>query len=442
MTDFHHNIFYYYRGAKQSDLDVDSQLEDNTTKALINTLENCSTKVVVEFLKWLGIEAAGKAKFELQKKTIGGMRIRPKPQRLLLGLVDKGENAVCAEWEAAEGDSRPDAWIYGQDYVVLIESKVGSASLDPSQMQCHFQKLQTDARQRPRFEVRTWAEVHRFFVGLLPGLSDQDKWLVEQFTQYLEWNSMTEFTGFEEGMFDFFVIRDDEYAVTKEWVRSTMKAFADKILNGTDGMRVFDDAFYRECHLGQIRLNNDYYDDHCWVAFFGPENGGREDQKFGNWAHQTVSIYDYGLEVFVNVELKPAIERLRKKVRNERQEFIEIVTALPEPFTFRVAERIQRQVQIYEDYEVANLGAGVHKKGAYGLKNPKSEGFDYVETLLKQIHLPYLSVRKRIDRERALELSAGNGDALVNEVVRIMKAFHPLVEFINTSHYSMRRALD
>jgi hypothetical protein len=356
----------------------------------------------------------------------------------LLGLVDKGQKSAYDDLEGSvEGDSRPDAWIYGQDYVILIESKVGNASIELDQMQCHFQKLQTkpDARQRPRFEVRTWAEVHRFFVGLLPGLSDKDKWLVEQFTQYLEWNSMTEFTGFEEGMFDFFVTRDDEDAVTKKWVRDTMEAFADKILNGTDGMRVFNDAFYREYHLGKLRLNDDYYDDHYWVAFFGPENGGREDQKFSNWAHQTVSIYDYGLEVFVNVELKPAIEKLRKKVRNERQKFIEVVTALPEPFTFRVAERIKRYTRFYDDYEIASLRAGVYEaphSRPYGLKDPESEGFDYFETLLKQIHLPYLSVRKRIDRKKALELSEGNGDALVNEVVRIMKAFHPLVEFINT----------
>jgi hypothetical protein len=427
MTDFHHNIFYYYRGAKQSDLDFDSQLEDNTTKALINTLEHCSSKVVVEFLKWLNIEAAGKSRFELQKKTIGERRIGRKSQRLLLGLVDKGQKSAYDDLEGSvEGDSRPDAWIYGENYVVLIESKVGDASLDPSQMQCHLQKLKAGARQRPRCKVQTWAKVHRFFVGLLPGLSDQDKWLVEQFTQYLEWSSMTEFTGFEEGMFDFFVTRDDEDAVTKKWVRDTMEAFADKILNGTDGMRDFNDAFYRDYNLGNIKLT----DDHCWVAFFGPANG--DSENFGNWAHQTVAVYNYGLEVFANAELKPAIDRLRKKVHNERQKFVDIVTALPEPFTVRVAERIQRYASLYDDYEVANLKAGVHKKGPYGLKDPESEGFDCFETLLEQIHLPYLSVRKRIDRERALELSERNGDALVNKVVSIMKAFHPLVEFINT----------
>lgn len=37
MTDFHRNIFSYYKGASQPEQDREQQLEDNTTKALVNT---------------------------------------------------------------------------------------------------------------------------------------------------------------------------------------------------------------------------------------------------------------------------------------------------------------------------------------------------------------------------------------------------------------------
>jgi len=40
-------------------------------------------------------------------------------------------------------------------------------------------------------------------------------------------------------------------------------------------------------------------------------------------------------------------------------------------------------------------------------------------------------VKKNIHRKEVFELSKGNGNELVDKVVRIMKAFHPLVEFIN-----------
>lgn len=76
MPDFHHNIFYYYRGAMQEDSQFERQLEDNTTKALINTLEHCSQSVSQKFLNWLGIHASGKPHFELQRKSIGEAKIK------------------------------------------------------------------------------------------------------------------------------------------------------------------------------------------------------------------------------------------------------------------------------------------------------------------------------------------------------------------------------
>ena len=210
MSDFHHNIFYYYRGYKQSKQDgYDQQLENNTTKALINVLKHCHPDVVSDFLKWLGIQTTGNVEVELQKPTIGREKIRRTSQRLLLCLVaipEKNGDSICTKLEGSvSGDSCPDAWIYGGDFVVLIESKVGDASLNLDQMRCHFRKLQENSWQKPRCQVRTWAEVHQFFDTLLPELKDKNKLLAEQFMQYLEWNGMTDFIGFDEGMFEFFV---------------------------------------------------------------------------------------------------------------------------------------------------------------------------------------------------------------------------------------------
>ncbi len=210
MPDFHHNIFYYYRGARQADSEFERQLEDNTTKALINTLEHCSQTVSQRFLKWLGIDANGKTNFELQRKTIGETKIKGKSERLLLGLIPMQiERQPTSENISAREDSRPDAWIYGDNFVVLIESKV-VGNLDSNQMLYHIQKLQVDPNHQVRSEVRKWADVHRFFVGILPELSDSNKWLVTQFIQYLEWISMAEFTGFKPEVFDYLIAHDDE----------------------------------------------------------------------------------------------------------------------------------------------------------------------------------------------------------------------------------------
>ena len=422
MTDFHHNIFYYYRGAQRSNRERERQLEDNTTKALINTLEHCSPTVVLKFLDWLGITAAGPAKFELQKASIGTGKIWGRSQRLLLGLVpSKGASDPCDELDgtavATKEDSRPDAWLYGDDFIVLLESKV-AGSLELDQMQRHYQKLRVGMEGQPRCEVRTWAEVHQFFVGILPELCGKDKWIVEQFTQYLEGIGMAEFAGLEQEIFDYFITHDDEEE--RQRVRGIVQSFAEKIL---DGLQAFDSSFYQSYDVGQLQLKDKY----CWVAF------GPEGEEYRQWAHQTVSLGAYGLDVFVNVELKHATDKLKARICRDKQGFREKVKSLllDEPFSVQVEERKKIRASLYDYHRIARLEADYLRDPKLGL-----HGFNYIEELLKQIHLPYLSVRRRIDRNRALELSRGDGRSLVDEVVGVMKAFHPLVKFINEPDYT------
>src|SRR5262249_25711957 len=147
---------------------------------------------------------------------------------------------------------------------------------------------------------------------------DQDEWLVKQFTQYLEWNAMTEFTRFEEQMFEFFV-RSEKDPDEKRWIRDTMGRFAEKVLQGPKGLHAVDPSFYQMFHVGNFRPE----DDHMWVAF-GPD----EPANFRNVAHQTISLDDYGLQVFVNVELLPAAKLLRERIRSDKQTFIGIVANL------------------------------------------------------------------------------------------------------------------
>lgn len=430
MTDFHENVFYYYRGSRQAQPgQYDQQLEDNTTKALVNTLQHCDPVVALKFLAWLGIKATGKIAVQLQRSTIGKARIRRASQRVLLGLVgvpEPGSDSGAAMQEGpVDGDSRPDAWLYGEDFVVLIESKVGEASLKPSQMQAHLRKLQPNGRHRPRCKVRTWAEVHQFFAMCLPELSGKDKWLVEQFNQYLEWKGMTEFAGFEEWMFEFFV-RKEKDAEEKRLIRRTMECFGEKVLNS--GLKAASPTFYQEPWVGKLSTGGD----HFWVAF-GPAGG---PMVFGKKAHQTISLYDFGLDVFVNVEMLPAIKMLRKGIHNDKQRFIDIISGLPAPFSAWIEQKEMRKDRPMksDSYPIVRLEGGScepHHRGFYGLKDPKSSAFDYLVRLLEEIRLPYLSVRRRIERKRVLELSKGGGKALVAEVVKVMKAFNPLVEFIN-----------
>ena len=201
----------------------------------------------------------------------------------------------------------------------------------------------------------------------------------------------------------------------------TMQSFADKILVQVKKL----DPFYQGYDPGRLRLK----DEGCWVAFgpIGPVLG-----EYRQWAHQTVSLKAYALDVFVNVELKPAVDMLRRRIRTDRGTFRRVVAELPSPFSVQVLEREKRRGPLYDSHDIAELDADYLKHPELG-----RYGFDYVETLLEQVHLPNLVVKRRIDRDETLELSRKDrGKSLVDEVVRIMQAFHPLVRFVNEPDYT------
>ena len=418
MSNFHGNIFAYFRGGVQSESDRERQLEDNTTKALINTLEHTSRSLTARFLAWLGVSSSGKVSFAQQRASLGDDLVRKKPRRVLLAIVGSKNpvnEMICSQLPSKfEGGSRPDAWIFGEEFAVLVESKVGEATLGKNQMACHWDRL------RPQTcKIITWADVHRFFSSLeVTGGDTKSCWIVDQFIAYLEWTGMTDFTGFKEEMFEFFVATE-RHADTQRWVRSAVDGLAESVLEGKDGLREHD-SWYSGKTVGNLNKDSDHY----WVAF-GPE------KEFRNWAHQTISLYEQKLDVFVNVELLPAIKRLRKKIQSG--EFRKLVASLPAPFTICIEERkMTNQPRVFDYFAVAEVRGGIDKRRRYGLKDPHSPGFDYVEKLLQDIEYPYMSLRRTISRSQVLELSEPNGDALVAEVLQTLKGFHPLVEFINS----------
>ena len=84
---------------------------------------------------------------------------------------------------------------------------------------------------------------------------------------------MTEFVGFSEDMFEFFV-QSERDPDMKRSVRGTVEALGDKVLAG---LKKFD-KFYSAKHVGNLAKESDHY----WVAF-GPS-------KFGNLAHKTIAL--------------------------------------------------------------------------------------------------------------------------------------------------------
>ena len=74
--DLHHNVFYSYRGPI-TDADArERQLENNLTKALVNTLSLGGDAVCRAFLAEIGIPDARRAKLLLQRRDLPSGRKR------------------------------------------------------------------------------------------------------------------------------------------------------------------------------------------------------------------------------------------------------------------------------------------------------------------------------------------------------------------------------
>ena len=84
--DLHNNLFYSYRGPI---LDADArerQLENNLTKALVNTLSLGGEKVCRAFLSEIGIRDARDAKFLLQRRDLQIRSAKDRQDHVLLGI--------------------------------------------------------------------------------------------------------------------------------------------------------------------------------------------------------------------------------------------------------------------------------------------------------------------------------------------------------------------
>jgi hypothetical protein len=422
VADFHHNVFYYYHGAHRSEQEREQQLENNTTKALVNTLEHCGDGVAIRFLSWLGIKTVDRGLVELQRPTVEMARPPDGPKSLLLGLVPRGMERSCDELLAGAtnqaGDSYPDAWIHGSDFVVLVESKILSP-LDPGQFQRHYRKLTSLAATSPRCLVQTWADVYTCFQSMLPAadLTSTDRWLIRQFLQYLAWTGLGPFVGFTSGMFAYFVDRDDEDA--RQWVRGTMSSLGEELLPRLREL----DPFYEDYDAGVLRRD----DTHCWVAFGPGKNAYRR------YAHLTVALYKDYLSIFVNVELASAIRLLRERVRSDSAAFQAILCGIPEPFTLEIQERRQTQGSLYRPHPVASLAAS-------DLCHPDASpaGLNQLELLLEQSWkparriYPYFTVTKRLTQDSVLDLSRdGQAGELIDRIASVARELHPLVALIN-----------
>jgi len=261
MRDPHQNIFFYYRGPskRQKYSLYDPQIEDNATKALINILEFCNQlrfdNLLNSFLKEVNA-----------------------PKRLVKTfLLQKGLDS-----------SRPDAVIDFSDYKIHIECKI-KAKLNISQIKNHLNGINAQdglvvITNEPehknelkkigdaRIKYLCWSTVHQICRNVINNTKTDKKYaavaqLIKQFTDYLEVAVMTEFNGFNDADFDFWIDPNPYYRpILKKKLEALAIIIKEKLPKSISSEYSFVKTGNIPHSIGDDRF--------AWVAIKKPKNAG------------------------------------------------------------------------------------------------------------------------------------------------------------------------
>lgn len=222
----HHNVFFAYRGPSTSNAPaaIDAQLEDTTTKALINTLELAPDDLATPWLASIGIDAPGGAA-PIAHHLQGGPTHDDAPDRHLVVITAGPVDPAAAPWDpSAAVAGRVDACLYRPGaFLVAVESKV-TADLDGGQLLRHAEdwgipRPTVDGGRLvgplpPEWVQTTWPAVHAWATEhrRTPDLHPVSAFLLDQLAEYLEILGFAPFAGFRPEDLEFLAARAAENA--------------------------------------------------------------------------------------------------------------------------------------------------------------------------------------------------------------------------------------
>ena len=384
------NIFNYYRG-QNSDKDTDAvendyQIEDNTTKALINTLEKSINNVTIKFLEKLGVSIKRKANYELQPKL------------------------DC---------SRPDAVISFGNQNIYIESKV-AAKLDIQQVQNHINGFENqmdillvitlnekDAKlvsQLPNVIFITWNEIWKHFSEI----ETDDKvssFLIDEFSNYLEGNNMTEFNTWKQEDFNAFLfIEQDSDKECRRNVKVKFSSFM-KLLH--------KQLQNRNCYpTTKINIQTKIEEDtiYIWGNFVEKEIKNSIDI-----AHFLLRISANGISIGINIEGAKPTREFTKKLNNTSQEFTNICEQL-NGYSLILRKRWKTErIRIFDNKELINIYLGEN----YNLTDT-----EYLMNKISQFDLIEINIEKDINKNDKIIKS---NDFIINcleELIMLEKIYY------------------
>lgn len=310
----YHNIFDYYRGpSKGSDAHKNKVLENNVTKALLNTIDLCPN-LGRYFISWLNEKYFKERGVSLNPPDITEIRIVEGPTddeirdknitKILLGIKKHGKDYKS---ETRKGE-RVDGTIVGQGWLVAIESKL--EGMDTSQLKAEQKRI----RAEKPIQV-LWKELKECFEKALEiedNQSDKDGLFVDQFAGFLRSKGLIPFRGFKKRHFDY-ILKDQGQRSEEE--KEDFKSLF-KELHGELSRYVCED----KKRLGNLYWESDAQtkgtrvkeDDYAELRFYIRSNRSIP-VNVTLWAERKKEHRAY-LEVYADIEGERKLKRLAGRI--------------------------------------------------------------------------------------------------------------------------------
>ena len=414
MRDPHQNIFYYYRGPSKKTVDSlhDTQVEDNTTKALINLLE-FTDRVDFDFL------------------LNGFLKLINVPQKQITSF----------RLQKHEEKSRPDGVINFADSKVFIESKV-AASLDLDQISRHLKSLgQNDflivitnnenhrdkikGLNNPKIRYISWKDIHHNFLSIANEMRGNKRLvpifeLLKDFINYLEVIVMTEFSGFKDEDFDFWITLDKHYIpILKNKLESLATSIRKEL--PTELSR------YSYVRVGNISKSKSD-ERSAWVVIKKPDNA----KDILNQCNFTIQVTKGTLDINAVIRNGRSSEKWKpmgiffNKLSSEPDRFLKIIKAINKEGKFIVSRRVPKAGPVIRGNETWKSFFEISLQDIV-----KEDDVRYICQILRKADgkysFPGVHVKYSIDKGDPILV---NPAELKKEIISTIVALKPVLDFL------------
>jgi hypothetical protein len=383
------NVFYYYRGpSNRNDQLGDRQIEDNTTKALINTLEN-TKGLIGYFLKRLHI-------------------------------FPRDMSMVSFDLQMAGEESRPDAVIEVGHTRVLVESKV-LCPLQENQIIRHLNGVPNgyvicitprssdkhiiDKIADCRIRFMTWKDVYRSFREYLKApVADENCFVIREFVAYLEAINMAPFYGWHKYHFEAFLsVKDDPRTELRTVVKENLRHYLEELREHLQKSSLLVELKETVGNLQKETCE-------CWGVLCVPPLESKVHKPHFNFV---ISADEFVLGV--QIEGKKAADPFKATAEREPQRLLELLANL-EGFHLTIRKRIRKGTRKFIGIPVARISLG---------KDIRRHDIEFLLKKMDQYELFEVNCSKyfKRDDERMRDAS------FVGQSVDVLKQLEPFYRF-------------